>query len=475
MKLTLRYGLWLAGLTLIGLIALLGLTRGPFADPLAIVQATDQRKTESRLYLVDLAANRRYPLTPAFRYLQYVAGPDADRWIYFEGVPFQWVNNIAPDGLFRTKLFDGQTESLIEFDRQAYVWGYNVRRSPDGDNWYFALRDTTLGTFKFFRTPRTGGPAEAITTPDISPRLIAVAAGDWLILEGYTPVSNLQHAYSIEVASGRLVELTPDAYTTWVERWLPSQEWLVLQVDGGLWKMRVDGRQPMPISRLPAETLTDLLDWIPQTEVIVAQGYFVDDADQRGHVRLAGVRLEDREVLWELVDRHWQGASPDGEWVLFSNWLPHSTVSPEERTVLEIMREDGSERRVLVEQAGEIRETWGWAPHSQAIFYSVYTPDGHHELWRVTLDGRATRIFDANIGTFTAWSPDGRYAVSDDTWVKLDGTQRGALMPTGFTSYFVAWADFSRVWQPSTLGGLAIGLLVVGVLVGLKRGEKSKS
>lgn len=474
MRLTLRYGLWVAGFGLISLIAVLGSMRGASPNPLAIVEATDQMRTESRLYLVDLATNRRYPLTPAFRYLQYVAGPDDDRWVYFQGVPFQWVGNSFPDGLFRTKLLNGQVESLIEFDRRAFVWGYNVRPSPDGDDWVFTLFDTSLGNPQFFRIPYAGGPVEAIPTPDISPRLITVAAGDWLILESYTPASNLQRAYSIEMATGRLEELTPDAYTTWVERWLPAQAWLVLQVDGQLWKMRVDGRQPMPISRLPAESLTDLLDWIPQSEVIVAQGYFVDEADQRGHVRLAGVRLADREVLWELVDMHWQGASPDGEWVLISNWLPHSSISPLDKTVLEIMRVDGSERRILVEQAGEIWEMWGWAPRSQVIFYSVYTPDGHHELWRVTLDGQATRIFAENIGRFVAWSPDGRYAVSDEAWVKLDGTRRGTLMPSGFTSNFVAWADWSRAWQPEMLGGWAIGLGVMGVLVGLKRGEKSK-
>lgn len=473
MRLTLRCALWLAGLTLIGLIGVLGLLHDPSPNPLAIVQATDQSRAESRLYLVDLAANRRLPLTPAFRYLQYVAGPDADRWIYFQGVPFQWVNNIPPDGLFRTRLLDGQTESLLEFDRRAFVWGYNVRPSPDGDYWVFALFDTSMGNPHFFRTPRAGGPMEAITTPDISPRLMEVTAEGWLILEGYAPVGGFQRGFTLELSTQRLVELTPDAYTTWVERWLPAQEWLLLQVDGGLWKMRVDGRQAMPISRLPAETLTDLLDWIPQHEVMVAQGYFVDEADQQQHTRLVGVRLEDREVLWELVDMHWQGASPDGEWVLFSNWLPHSSIAPVEKTVLEIMRVDGSERRLLVEQAGEIWETWGWAPHSQAIFYTVYTPDGGHELWRVTLDGQATRIFAENIGQFVAWSPDGQYAVSDDTWLKLDGTQRGVLMPTGFTSYFVAWADFSRAWQPEMLGGLAVGLWVMGTLIGLKRRAKS--
>lgn len=474
MRLILRWGLWLAGFGLIGLIAVLGLTRHPSPNPLAVVQATDQRRTESRLYLVDLATNRRLPLTPAFRYLQYVDGPDADRWVYFQSVPLQWSGNIAPDGLFRTKMVGGQTESLIEFDRQTYVWGYNVLPSPDGDYWYFALVNTATGNSQFFRTPRAGGKVEVITTPDISPRLITVAAGDWLILEGYTPVSNLQRAYSIEVATNRLVELTPNSYTTWVERWLPAQEWLVLQVDGQLWKMRVDGRQALPISRLPADSLTDLLDWISPSEVLVAQGYYVDEADQRGHVRLVGVRLADREVLWELVDMRWQGASPDGEWVLFSNWLPHSSIAPLDKTVLEIMRVDGSERRILVEQAGEIWEMWGWEPHSQAIFYGVYTPDGRHELWRVTLDGQATRIFAENIGPFVAWSPDGRYAVSDDTWLKLDGTQRGTLMPTHFTTYFVAWADWSQAWQPGTLGGVAVGLGIVGVLFGLRWGGRRK-
>ncbi|MCL4256020.1 MAG: hypothetical protein KJ043_19845, partial [Anaerolineae bacterium] len=72
-------------------------------------------------------------------------------------------------------------------------------------------------------------------------------------------------------------------------------------------------------------------------------------------------------------------------------------------------------------------------------------------------------------------SPDGQYAVSDDTWLKLDGTRRGVLMPSGFTSNFVAWADWSQTWQPSTLGGLALGLWVMGGVVGMKRGEKSKS
>ncbi len=105
-----------------------------------------------------------------------------------------------------------------------------------------------------------------------------------------------------------------------------------------------------------------------------------------------------------MRDAYQPAWSPDGRTVAFAARRPSSPPGPE---AIHTIRTDGSDRRVILENAGDPT----WSPDGAKLAFVSANPSTGTEIGVANADGTGRRELTAtkDAELSPAWSPDGRY------------------------------------------------------------------
>lgn len=330
---------------------------------------------------------------------------------YLEGVAeFDWSQNGARL-VYHTA---GPGDPLFVSDKNRPLQGQRIFTAPAGLHCHFPTWDPGAAFIYFvqgalpdkldiWRIAGTGGAPEQITShrgrvshPVLLDRrtLMYLAtdsdgSGPWL--------------YSTDVQRRRPHRLTSglDRYTS-----------LAASADGRrlvvtratpkrtLWRLRITdaAAEAQPAARIPLTTSTGFFPRFGPDYLLHVSGTEAGDSIWKlanGTATELWTGAEARLISGPAVTR-------DGQKIAFS-------VKQHERTLLYVMRADGTQARILAGNL-DLQGAPAWAPDGQAITTAV-NDKGVPRLFRVPLDGGSPTEFIREYSVDPVWAPDGRFAL----------------------------------------------------------------
>jgi Tol biopolymer transport system component len=194
--------------------------------------------------------------------------------------------------------------------------------------------------------------------------------------------------------------------------WTPDGRWLVLNAEGKLYRLAVDGAgglQEIPITGLPRANNDHCLSWDGRTIYASAEGHLFSVPIEGGPARrITKDRPAGEQYLYFL-----HGVSPDG------TTLAHVAVQPVGadtfgRRNLALIPATGGDDVFLSDSTGF--DGPEYSPDGKWIYYNseeAATQPGHAQLFRIRPDGsgREQLTFDELVNWFPHVSPDGKWLV----------------------------------------------------------------
>ncbi|MCI0607112.1 protein kinase [bacterium] len=285
--------------------------------------------------------------------------------------------------------------------------------------------------------------------PDWSPH------GDRIAFWGLGPKQmsgGQRDIYTIPATGGPVTELTNDGPTDWSPIWSPDGRYIYFCSDRSgsmnLWRIRVDEKSGKALGKFQA--LTAPAPWTGFISVSADEKQFIYSSmdDRRNLMKVSfdpvSRKFEGEPRLITIAKIFSTGASPDGQWITFSN------VGTQED--IYVGRADGTDIRKLTDDAPKDRGP-AFSPDGKTIaFFSDRT--GKYEIWSIRIDGSDLKQLtktERQAPWNPTWSPDGKRIVCNDQQGnylfdvsgKLPATNPEILPQVGSNQIFQA-----RGWSP---------------------------
>jgi Tol biopolymer transport system component len=348
------------------------------------------------------------------------------------------------------------------------LWLGLLRQQPAQPAWIYFV-STRDANAEIYRMRPDGSQAVNVTQNralDAAPLLSP--DGTWLAFTSRRD-GNLD-LYKQGLFGQRVVNLTQrlqeDTYSV---TWSPDGQWIayiwegILRTGEGpvpisdIFRLRNDGRQRQILNSASVKHYTPRFspdgDWL-------LYGSERDGNPELYRARLDGVDSTERLTNHpgDDVSAHY---SPDGAWIVF-------TSTRDGNPEVYRMRADGSDLLNLT-QRPSFDGFPLWSPDGQWIAF-LSTRNGNEEVYRIRPDGSDLLNLsnDPNDNARHTWSPDSQWLAYDDgdrIWrVRLDGTQRQALMPRFSDSTTPSYSPiYDLPWRWAWNGLLALALLLLSI------------
>jgi Tol biopolymer transport system component len=374
-------------------------------------------------------------LSPDGQLLAY-AGREAGRWhieLLRVGEPrsIRLAGNTAiddvqpafsPDGLslaFRSSREGGGlfvVSATGEGARRVADRGWNPSWSPDGSELAFATQPV-------FDTPYDRpAPSELWAVGVADGRLRRVSAGDavqpaWsphgqrIAFWGLVKGGSRRDLWTVPADGGPASPVTEDEAVDWSPAWSPDGRQLYFSSDRGgsmnLWRVAIDERSGRVLGAPEAVTTPATFAHHASFAREGGRLAYVSTSQEQELQRVAfdpragRVSGEPLPIARDLRRMSLPAVSPDGEWVVVSRSEPQEDLL--------LLRLDGSERRLLTDDAYRDRGPRFSPDGRQVAFYS--NRGGHYEVWAVSRAGGEPRQLTRDPARrnvrYPVWSPDG--------------------------------------------------------------------
>lgn len=450
------------GLLLIGLTTWLMLQRQGDAPPeVVLLQVSRPRSFTIELVVVLRRGEHElwHPIGPTADIIEYRSTSPDGQWLYLRAsrrgrtdFHMSFVR-LKPDGL--------RVETLPP-SIQSSTWTW----SHDGQWLLFSGLDVTTGHPSIFRAKPDGKQVQNLTpqfdatvnpTSPATPVIIADKA--WVVLGGFGPDHVI---HRLDMPSGQISQITTGPTPSYLRGHIrnASGDWLLVTRADGEYRMRLDGSELTPLLPQESNISSSIIFW-PTARLILME--FYDSTST-----LYAVSMDDFSVRWSLPNIFVPNVPHTGTRILgygTSGWVYTITPDGVSSPIVELFTNGPAyeispdERWVVVAMGGNL-----WMVNLvDGRRQGLYNTAGHLSILKWAEDGQSLYIeedFGTGRGIWRVWIADGR---------------RERLLAYQERGWYVGIGRLAkRTLRPLPLLAVS-GLLVMGGVVGMKRGEKSKS
>lgn len=447
------------------MIGLLIQRRGSSRPEVVLVAAQSPDQAGLRMYGVARQADHEvwFPVSRTFDGLSTLSISPDGQWLYLWGYRKMGSSNehmtlrLRLDGLYIEPLPTIRPASILFWtpDEQVLYKGMNALTGDSA-----LLQATPDGTIIQNLTPvLTPSPIIDLPTPPIiSPE------NEWVAFNG------LEFQNEIYVANaGVVTQITRGSYPTYLRGHVRNEtgDWLIVSKVDGAYRVRLDGSELTRL--LPNEPIVaDIVYFWPEARIILIQRDKADDI-------LYAVSMDDFSVQWTLPEFFLATSQPH---------QPYRIVIKER---LHQVFPDGTLRRIeFLPNSSSVH----FSADGTTVYFAHYGPPSATTMMTGILygirfdDGQLQTVHTSNYSLdFVHWS-------SDDGWFLIqtdDHPGQGIWRiweATGRSELLVSKRPYDRFLgvgrlRDEAVAGLPLvggsGLLILGGVVGMRRGGKRKS
>ncbi|MEX2284663.1 MAG: amidohydrolase family protein [Gemmatimonadota bacterium] len=320
--------------------------------------------------------------------------------------------------------------------------------SPDGKQIVFDL----LGDL--YTMPIEGGKAKRITSGmafDAQPRF----SPDGKKVVFVSDKSGGDNVWTLSLDTKDTIQITQGNASLYVSpEWSPDGQWMVVSRSAGLGGaaklqfMHVDGRQPLPMARIPAAQKTIGAAWSPDGRYIYYSGRNGDWTYNAQFPQYQLYRYDRETGTSTMVSNRYGSAfrpavSPDGKWLVYGSREGADTglrkrdlESGEEEWLIHPVQRDDQESRAPL----DVLPGYSFTPDSKAIIIAF-----NGEIHRVPMDKSAVSKIAWSADVKIDVGPEVKFAYKMDTTAMVTAKQirNPVSSPDGKS---IAFTAFDRMW-----------------------------